>query len=287
MSLFDTFAGPTPNNLEIECYTSAYRVSGSMATRFTRVADILNQVNSTHLVIQRATISEHAAPTSTISAGQVLVAVDDILFAVSPGTEATSLPEMRIEKRPVRAQLAMPPFRVTGQVYVTRGTRPTDSVVNASERFMAMTEVDVTCTTLEGLDRRLPALAIQRRLAQLFLVIDDERPEDLLARVLDEETAQAWARRSPPRADKPAEASPAPTRSDLEELVMEIREVVMTRAPAFVNRVDAIGSRDLHPTEREALRGVLLEELVEMDEDDAGKERRARISRLIDLVDRA
>lgn len=286
MSLFDSFVGPTPAEVEIECYTSAYRVSGTTATRFTRIADIVNQVNSTHLVVRRATVSEHAAPTSTLSASQILVAVDDILFANSPGTEAMSLPEMRIEKRPVRAQLALPPFRIIGSIYVTQGSRPTDSLVNASDRFLAMTDVDVACATLEGLDRRLPAVAIQRRLAQLFLVIDDERPENLLARVLDEETAQAWATRSAPREAPPPEP-PAPVQSDLDELLGEMRAIVAGRAPALIDRVDAIGRRTLHPTEREALRGVLLEELVELDDGDDGKERRSRISRLIDLVVRA
>lgn len=286
MTMFDTFVGPTPTDVEFECYTSAYRVSGSVSTRFTRIADILNQANSTHLVVRRATVSEHAAPTSTVSADQILVAVDDILFAASPGTEATSLPEMRIEKRPVRAQLGLPPFRIIGSIYVTQGSRPTDSLVNASDRFLAMTEVEVACATLEGLDRRLPAVAIQRRLAQLFLVIDDERPENLLARVLDEETAQAWATRSAPR-EAPLAEQPAPTHSELDELLAEMRAIVARRAAPLADRVDAIGQRRLHPTERDALRGVLLEEIVELEDDEDGKERRARISRLIDLVVRA
>jgi hypothetical protein len=289
MSLFDTFAGPTPTEVEIECYTSAYRVSGTMATRFSRVADIFNQVNSTHLVIQRATISEHAAPKSTLSAAQVLVAVDDILFGVSRGTEALSIPDMRISKRPIRALAAMPPFRITGAVYVTEGSRPTESLVNAADQFVAMTEVDVTCATFEGLDRHLAAVALQRRLAELLLVIDDERPEDLLARVLDEETAQSWATRSVPH-EPPPPPPPPPTRTEIDELIGEIRTIVTSRAPALAERVDAIGTRNLHRSERDALRGVLLEELVELqeggDETDAD-ERRARITRLITIVDRA
>jgi hypothetical protein len=35
-------------------------------------------------------------------------------------------------------------------------------------------------------------VAIQRRLAHMILVTDDERPDELLAEVLDRDTAERW-----------------------------------------------------------------------------------------------
>ena len=65
MSAFDAYVGEAPGSVEIDCYTSAYRVSGQTATRFTRVSDIVNLLSSTHLVITHATMSEFGAPSAT------------------------------------------------------------------------------------------------------------------------------------------------------------------------------------------------------------------------------
>lgn len=193
--MFEGYGGGTPPaSVEIDCYTDTYRVSGRVATRFTRVGDIVNQAPASHLVVEQATISEYSAPTATLAAPQVLVSIDEILFVVV-GAEAISNPDMRIPKRPVRAQLAVPPFRLTGTIHISHGSRPVDGLMNAVDRFLPMTDVEVACASIEGLDRTVGALAVQRRRAHLLLVGDDERPDQLLADVLDEATAQAWFRR--------------------------------------------------------------------------------------------
>jgi hypothetical protein len=193
----DPFAPSPVRSVPIDLYTSAYRVSGQLATRFSRVTDIVNQYTSTHLAVEQATISEYADPTATLGALQVLVALDQVLFVVAGQTEADSRPEMRIPKRAVRAQLAVPPFRVTGSVHVTQGSRPADGILNAADRFMAMTEVTIVSGAHPDLGRTAEAIAIQRRMAHLILVTDDERPDELLADVLDRDTAERWLQRGP------------------------------------------------------------------------------------------
>jgi hypothetical protein len=183
-----------PRHAEVDCYTAAYRVSGRVATRFERVSDIVNLAPTSHLIIERATVSEYASPSATLSAGQVLLSIDELLFMVAGGEAPASRPEMRIPKRPVQAQLAIPPFRLTGAVHVSMGSRPADGLLNVTDRFLPMTDVAVTSGAHEGLDRVVPALTVQRRLAHLLLVADDERPDELLADVLDEDTARSWFR---------------------------------------------------------------------------------------------
>jgi hypothetical protein len=112
-------------------------------------------------------------------------------------TDAGARPEMRIPKRPVRAQLALPPFRLTGSVHVTQGSRPVDGILNAADRFMTMTEVTIVSGAHPELGRTAEAVAIQRRLAHLIMVTDDERPDELLAEVLDRDTAERWLQRGP------------------------------------------------------------------------------------------
>ena len=58
--------------------------------------------------------------------------------------------------------------------------------------LLAMTDVTVGCARYPELARTAKALAVQRRRAHVLLVADDERPDDLLADVLDERTANDW-----------------------------------------------------------------------------------------------
>lgn len=204
MSAFETDAwGPSAvRSAKVDVYTSAYRVSGNMATRFSRVADIVNQLTSSHLVVEQATVSEYADPTATLGALQVLVSLDEVLFMVVAAGEPSgeARPEMRIPKRAVRAQLAVPPFRITGKVFIPQGSRPTDGILNAGDRFVTMTEVTVVSGAYPELGRTAEAVAIQRRQAHLVLVTDDEREDQLLADVLDRDTAEQWLKRREPEA---------------------------------------------------------------------------------------
>jgi hypothetical protein len=193
----DPFAPSPISSVSVDVYTAAYRVSGRMATRFSRVADIVNQHTSSHLVVEQATVSEFADPAATLGALQVLVTVDEVLFVIAGSTDPAARPDMRIPKRAVRAQFAMPPFRLTGAVHVPQGSRPMDGILNASDRFMAMTEVTVVSGAHPELGRTAEAVAIQRRLAHLILVTDDERPDELLSKVLDRDTAERWLHRGP------------------------------------------------------------------------------------------
>jgi hypothetical protein len=190
----DPFAPAQFQSVPVDVYTDAYRVSGKTATRFSRVADIVNQASSSHLVVDEATISEYADPNATVSAMQALVRVEDVLIVVAGGTngEETTRAEMRIPKRAVRAQLGLPPFRITGAVHVPQGSRPADGLLNASDRFLPMTEVTIACGAHPELGRTAAAVAFQRVRAQLILVTDDERPDQLLADVLDASTAERW-----------------------------------------------------------------------------------------------
>ena len=187
----DPFAAPSPARVQLDLYTADYRVSGMVATRFSRVADVLNQAGGSHLMLDHATVSEYDDPTATLGAQQVYVALDEVLFTIAT-TEGEARPEMRIPKRPVKAQIAIPPFRLTGAIHVAQGSRPADGLLSASDRFLAMTDVTITCAPHPELGRSAAALAVQRRLAHVLLVADDERPDQLLAEVLDERTAKDW-----------------------------------------------------------------------------------------------
>jgi hypothetical protein len=66
---------------------------------------------------------------------------------------------------------------------------------------MAMTEVTVVSGAYPELGRTAQAIAMQRRLAHLILVTDDEQPDELLAEVLGRDTAERWLQRGPADAE--------------------------------------------------------------------------------------
>ena len=192
MDPFGAFGAANP--VEVDVLTDAYRISGTIKTRFGRLTDILNQQAAPYVTIGQATINEHADPTGTVAAPSVLVAVSAILLMSAPNLTGESNSEMRIAKRPVRAQLAMPPIRVTGTIHVPQGSRPIDGLLNVSDRFLAMTDVTISSGAFPELSHVATAVAVCRDRAQLLLVADDEESEQLLADVLDESTAEAWLR---------------------------------------------------------------------------------------------
>jgi hypothetical protein len=182
----------------VDVYTAAYRVSGQVETRFGRVAEILNQLTGGYLTVTRATISEHGDPSGTLAAPSAVVSVDDVLVMVAPGLASETHAEMRIPKRPVLGHLAIPPLRVTGTIHVPIGSRPVDGLLHVTERFIAMTDATLASSQYPELGRTAAVLAVRRDRAHVLLVADDENPDQLLADVLDERTAETWLRGEEP-----------------------------------------------------------------------------------------
>jgi hypothetical protein len=192
MDSFGGFGGT--REVEVDLLTDAYRVIGTVETRFGRATDIVNQQNSTHLVVSRATISEHGDPAATVSAPSALVAVSSILVLAAPSLTGEAGTEMRIQKRPVRVEMALPPLRVTGVMHITPGSRPADGLLNMTDPFLTMTDATITSATHPELGESHAAVAVRRDRAQVLLIADEEQDDELLADVLDERTAEAWLR---------------------------------------------------------------------------------------------
>lgn len=167
---FEGFA--TVQSVDVEIYTSAYRIAGIIHTPFRRVADILNQLPSGHVTIEDATIAEHAAAGSAARAGTAHVAVDEILVMIAPSLAGEARSEMRIQKQPATAVLSMPPMRLAGTVHVPIGSQPVDGFLNVAERFVPMTDVHLTSATHPELDREAPILAVRRDRAQVMVVTE-------------------------------------------------------------------------------------------------------------------
>jgi hypothetical protein len=186
MSGFGTEGFGTARAVSVDVYTDAYRVAGTVETRFSRVAEILNQLTGAHLAIEAATITEYSDPGGSRVAPSALVAVDSILVMIVSGLDGGTSAEMRVPKRPVRAELSLPPLRITGRIHVAEGSRPIDGLLNMPDRFVAMTDASLTSGAHAELERRASVLAVRRDRAQVLLVADEERPDEPLSTRPDE-----------------------------------------------------------------------------------------------------
>jgi hypothetical protein len=189
----DSFGGfGATREVEVDVLTDAYRISGIVETRFGRATDIVNQGNSTHIAVSRATISEHADPSAAVSAPSALVAVSSILVLAAPNLTGEPGTEMRIQKRPVRVEMALPPLRLTGVMHIAPGSRPADGLLNMTDPFLTMTDATITSAAHPELAHSAEAVAVRRDRAQVLVIAEDEHEDELLADVLDERTAEAW-----------------------------------------------------------------------------------------------
>lgn len=167
--------------VEIELFTAAYRVSGTVHTPFRRVAEILNLLSGAHLTIESATIVEHAAPEGIARASSAIVTVDEILVLIAADLAADGRAEMRIQKQAARVRMGMPPLRLEGAIHVPVGSLPVDGLLNVPDRYLPMTDVTLSSAVYPSIDRQVPIMAVRRNGAHVVTFVeasDDEATEE-------------------------------------------------------------------------------------------------------------
>jgi hypothetical protein len=163
--------------VRIEVYTSAYRVAGTIHTPFRRVAEILTQLSSGHLAVERAQVSELALEDApVIDAGTALVSLEEILVLLAPDLGGEARAEMRVAKQPVDVGLGVPPLHVRGTLHVPLGSDPAEGLANLADRFMPMTDATISSTAHPHLARRVPILAVRRDRSHIIVRHDGSGP---------------------------------------------------------------------------------------------------------------
>jgi len=179
--------------VEVELFTAAYRVNGTVHTPFRRVAEILNLLSGAHLTIESATIVEHAAPETIARASSAIVTVDEVLVLIAADLAADGRAEMRIQKQAARVRMAIPPLRLDGAIHVPVGSRPIDGLLNVPDRYLPMTDVALTSALYPSIDRRVPILAVRRNGAHVVTFVeagDDDATDDEGSGLPDGEDAE-------------------------------------------------------------------------------------------------
>lgn len=162
--------------VRVTLVTPGYRIDGTVQTRFSRVAEILNQLSSTHLPVIDAEVREHGDE-AVNRAPSTIVAVDEILVMLAPGLADASSGDMRVPKQPVRARIGIPPIWLAGMIYVPVGSTPSEGLLNLADRFVPMTDVAMTSAAHPELDQEGPVAAVRRDRAQVIQFVGDSGSE--------------------------------------------------------------------------------------------------------------
>lgn len=165
------------NPIMAEATTSGYRVSGTIHTRFDRIALILNSLDQSHLVLTDATVRELDDFGHGWTAASATVPLDEILFLAASLPGATSIDAIVVPKRPFPATVGLPPFRLAGTMYVPESIESPANVITVNpDAFIVMTDVAATCPAHPDLDATYPVVAFQRRRVHVFSVGVSEVP---------------------------------------------------------------------------------------------------------------
>lgn len=175
---FEGFSAVRP--VRVVLLTAGVRVTGTISTRFNRVAEILNQLSTTHLPVEDAIVEAHGAggegsdtESAAGSAGSVVVAVDEILVMLADELADAPNSDMRVPKQPARVRMEIPPFQLDGTAYVPVGGRAIDGLLNLADRFVPMTDVRVSSRLAPEAAVSGPVAAVRRDRAHVIAFPDE------------------------------------------------------------------------------------------------------------------
>jgi hypothetical protein len=114
--MFTNFANPVLS-LAVTVVTPQLIIQGTIQTRLRRLTDVLNEPNTSHLLLIDATFMEVGSRRVVADSQVSQVQLADVLFVHTTGpTESGS--EVRVPKQPVRATILVPPFTIEGEIHL-------------------------------------------------------------------------------------------------------------------------------------------------------------------------
>ena len=139
--MFDGVGGDPPVTT-LTIYTDAFIVRGTILTRQRRVSDILNLAEDRFIVLSDVTTDEFGTRGETVRAEFAQINLNAVLFAVAD-TKLDTPPELRTPKVAEQALISVPPFKVTGSIYLMPGHDLRVSLAELTGKFVPVTDGDV------------------------------------------------------------------------------------------------------------------------------------------------
>lgn len=113
-------------------------IAGTVMSRMKRLTDLLNDPESSHLVVLDATFAEVGSRRVAAQAAAAQVQLGDVLFAHASGPSDPAT-EMRTSKQAVRACLLVTPFTVVGDIHLAYEAELRVALAALTEAFIPVT----------------------------------------------------------------------------------------------------------------------------------------------------
>ena len=164
--MFDGGGGETPV-VSLTLYTDAFIIRGTIVTRQRRITDILNNAEDGFLVLGDVNSDELGTRGETIRAEFAQINLAAVLFAVADTTVETS-PELRTPKVSEEAVISVPPFKVTGSIYLMPGHGLREALTELSGTFVPVTGAAYWSDVLGEARQTAAIVAVNRSRAQIL-----------------------------------------------------------------------------------------------------------------------
>ena len=164
--MFDGVGGDPPV-VSLTLYTDAFIIRGSVVTRHRRVTDILNMADDGFLVLSDVTSDEFGTRGETIRAEYAQINLAAVLFAVAD-TKVETSPELRTPKVSEEAMISVPPFKVTGSIYLMQGHGLREGLTELSGNFVPVTSAAYWSDVLGEARQTAEIVAVNHSRAQIL-----------------------------------------------------------------------------------------------------------------------
>lgn len=209
--MFDGVGGDPPV-VSLTLYTDAFVIKGTILTRRRRITDILNMADDGFVVLSDVTSDEFGTRGETIRAEFAQVNLAAVLFAVGDAQVETP-PELRTPKVSEVALISVPPFKVTGNIYLMPGRSLREALSELSGRFVPVTDAAFWSDVLGEARQTAEIVAVNHDRAQILAphqVVDPWADVGRAAAAAPEAEAPPAPSGDPawPAADLPSEPRP-------------------------------------------------------------------------------
>jgi hypothetical protein len=163
--MFDD-GGETPV-VQLTLYTDAFIIRGSIVSRQRRVTDILNNAEDGFLVLGDVNSDEFGTRGDTIRAEFAQINLAAVLFAVAD-TKVETPPELRTPKVSEEAMISVPPFKVTGSIYLMPGHGLREALTELQGTFVPVTGAAYWSDVLGEARQTAELVAVNHNRAQIL-----------------------------------------------------------------------------------------------------------------------
>ena len=140
------FGGPGPvkaKRLKFRFRTRYRWLEGEIDTLNSRLIDVLNRDDFDSGMVAEEVLAYDIAPAGT-RRDHATINLSNVLFATpveDPSAPPPGDPFARVRKEPVRMEIGIGPYTVTGNIFLLGGSSPREALRLLRTRFFAMTQV--------------------------------------------------------------------------------------------------------------------------------------------------